>query len=320
MLKGCLKNSKEWTEEEKDLLKKIFNNSTYAEMSEKLNRSDSAIRHMANRMGLKKESHRPINPYKKYYYNQLFFNDIKTEEQAYWLGFIAADGNIYISKTTNSISIELAIRDIEHLKKFNKSINGNIEVQERIRPSHSLKSGRIIRETKTCLIRLYSNQMSSDLINLGIVPDKTHQHKDIPVFKNELLDIAFLRGYFDGNGSIHVNKKTKSLIMDITSPNKKYLEYWRLYLFENYNITSYIICEDQNKVDSTMPCFKLVFRGLTNTYNLGQLIYNNSNIYLSRKYNIYKRYLFEYNVKERIKNIPPGKYITSSIASLISND
>ena len=46
------------------------------------------------------------------------FETIDTEEKAYWLGFMYADG--YIGASRYSVGINLSLKDIDHLKKFCK--------------------------------------------------------------------------------------------------------------------------------------------------------------------------------------------------------
>ena len=61
----------------------------------------------------------------KYTYNENYFKIIDSEEKAYWLGFLYADGCItrfYRNEKLKSMSLELTLQsnDIEHLKKFLK--------------------------------------------------------------------------------------------------------------------------------------------------------------------------------------------------------
>lgn len=51
-----------------------------------------------------------------YKINENYFENIDNKNKAYWLGFIAADGNVY----GNKLSIELNSKDEGHLKIFRR--------------------------------------------------------------------------------------------------------------------------------------------------------------------------------------------------------
>lgn len=69
---------------------------------------------------IKKENIEIItNSTRKYIVDDVF-EKIDTEEKAYWLGFLFADG--YVGTNDNSVGLGLAIKDIEHVKKFKKFI------------------------------------------------------------------------------------------------------------------------------------------------------------------------------------------------------
>ena len=52
----------------------------------------------------------------KYYRNSNIFEKIDTEEKAYWLGFLYADG--YVDPERGEIILGLAEKDKEHINKF----------------------------------------------------------------------------------------------------------------------------------------------------------------------------------------------------------
>src|SRR5690606_24292057 len=62
----------------------------------------------------------------KYAQDNDFFKNIDTEEKAYWLGFLYADG--YITQN-NQLRINLSIEDENHLLKFYNSINSNRSIK-----------------------------------------------------------------------------------------------------------------------------------------------------------------------------------------------
>ena len=49
-------------------------------------------------------------------YNSTFFDIINTQEKAYWLGFLSADG--YLRKDGSTVQLTLAVKDSEHLQQL----------------------------------------------------------------------------------------------------------------------------------------------------------------------------------------------------------
>ena len=209
-------------------------------------------------------SHREANS--KYYFNEKFFNKIDTEEKAYWLGFLMADG--YISKSNNSYKIGLTLStcDYTHLEKLNKSLESNhpIKTYEPTKSSYSKNNySRII---------YYSKTMFDDLLKYNLVEHKTNilNHPDIKLLNNFTAD--FIRGYFDGNGSIaHTNtEKNNSYAFKLVS-TKNFLDF----------VNKYYKRKDYQEVMS------LEFGGNLKTQKILDLLYKNATIYLDRKYQRY---------------------------------
>ena len=115
-----------WSEFELNYIRNNYRETDNCELSKILNRTENAIHLQASRMGLKKY------PYHCDYH---YFDKIDTEEKAYWLGFLTADGWISKNEETNSaaVGVELQYGDINHLRKFNKSIGGNYQITDRWR-------------------------------------------------------------------------------------------------------------------------------------------------------------------------------------------
>ena len=270
-------NQKEWEEKEIEFLKENYIKMSREELANSLNRTKPSIQCKMRKLGLKKES--------VYFYDKNFFHKIDTEEKAYWLGFFYADGYvIYNQKSRNyEVSIELSSKDREHLKKFNKNINGNVKVED----SERMAFDKLFTMSS---IRLYSKEMATDLINNNVVQNKTHSDiypKILELEKN--LRRHFIRGFFDGDGCITIsNKKYGYIKMDFTSINKNILEDIRNYLFDEYDIKSSIHEEKIVGISKEIR-HRLCFYGKYNTLNFGNLIYDNSNIFLDRKYNLFKR-------------------------------
>jgi hypothetical protein len=114
-----------------------------------------------------------------------YFHTIDSDEKAYWLGFIAADGAVYSNGRQYSITLDLQPRDLHWLERFRDTIAPGAKITTHGSRSNSVSIG--------------SQEMVGDLMALGIGPRKSNtlEWPSIP----EALVIPFLLGYFDGDGS-----------------------------------------------------------------------------------------------------------------------
>lgn len=122
--------------------------------------------------------------------NDTFFNQIDSEEKAYLLGFILADGTI--GKKDNRIAVNNAIDDEEILLKIQELICPNMKITYRKNPN----------KKDTCIIRWSSAEMKEALACYNIKPNKTYDFDfKLPFGKiPEELQRHFIRGFFDGDG------------------------------------------------------------------------------------------------------------------------
>jgi intein/homing endonuclease len=124
------------------------------------------------------------------------FDSIDTEEKAYWLGFIYADG--CIGSSDNSLEISLKSSDSEHLEKFNSFIKG---------PSNKVKIGNVKCGDKICercRWAIHNFHIHEVLNSYGCVPAKSLilEFPNESIFKNKSLIRHFIRGYWDGDGCL----------------------------------------------------------------------------------------------------------------------
>ena len=259
-----------WTNDELTFLKENYMQMSKNEISEILNRSPSAIGLKASRMGLKKYP---------YYCNYHYFDIIDTEEKAYWLGFILADGNIYKSEKTNSgcINIELQYGDINHLRKFNKSLDGNYNIIDRWRSCSLSNSDKM---NHSCQIRIFSIIMYDSLEKFGLVGNKTYT-VSFPKIPEELYR-HLLRGYFDADGRFGLSNSRLWVSFITASKNL------------NDDIIKYIRSKDiciheysyLNEYGNIMYVPEITSND--NKMKFLDFIYKDASIYLDRKY---KKYL-----------------------------
>lgn len=133
----------------------------------------------------------------KYDINHSWLDKIDTPEKAYFIGLMFSDGCVY----KNCIVINLAICDINILKKINKYIaNENIILIRKIyKQNHQ----------DQCKFYFSSKKMYSRLKELGCVERKTFslELSDHCIQELRLYFKDFVRGYFDGDGCL-TNRKT----------------------------------------------------------------------------------------------------------------
>ncbi len=199
---------------------------------------------------------------KKYCYDEDFFEVIDTENKAYWLGFIAADG--YISKGAHNLEITLAIKDRDHLAKFINDIGGEEEM---------LKTTGTKARVFVCSVKLVK-----DLENIGIHNNKTFIFDSIPKIQKELVP-HFLRGYFDGDGSISTNglnrNGTKKWALNLIA-TEGFIEEWQSVL-EPLGI-SRVSIQRKDKMRVWNKC------GIHQITKILNYLYKDCSIYLERKF------------------------------------
>jgi hypothetical protein len=208
-------------------------------------------------------------------FNQFIFDDIDTEEKAYWLGFIFADGCI---RDSGEFEISLNAKDKGHLYKFNK-FAGHIKDNVKVSIAHC---GGV--EFERCRWQVKNSHLRDSLIAKGCIPRKSLVLKfpDIKIFKSEDLIKHFIRGYFDGDGSLSYHKYLKSV-----SPNlsiigtKEFLDE----ILKHLKITSPLILKDKRHKNNTFT----YQANKEDTIKIINFLYKDATIYLDRKF---KRYEF----------------------------
>lgn len=251
------------------------------ELLELVNLKKSA-REIANILGInytsvhKKLRKLGINLYN--YHNELkfdntVFDDIDTEEKAYWLGFLFADG--HISSTVNTVELALKGEDKEHLEKYNNFLRNKASVK-----TSKVKCKN--KEYTRCRCGVTNKHFHDTLVSLGCVPRKSLILKfpDASIFKNTSLIRHFIRGYFDGDGCICATKRGRMVLSVMGT--KEFLEELNLFL----PVRSFVYLKDKRRPN-------------TNTYTItfscskadcvAKYLYKDSTIYLNRKYNRFCR-------------------------------
>lgn len=124
---------------------------------------------------------------RKFDLNHRYFDVIDTEEKAYWLGFMTADG--YVTGT-NYVALALKKSDESHVEKLKTAIDATYDVK-------TYKAGEGFQCAR---LMVTSEEMVADLHKHGVTHQKSLTLK-YPAIPAE-LERHYIRGYFDGDGSI----------------------------------------------------------------------------------------------------------------------
>jgi hypothetical protein len=201
---------------------------------------------------------------RKYDINEHYFDKIDTQNKAYILGFIYADG--CLSKNKSEVIIKLHHKDENILNIF----------KYEMKSEHPIKRITSYKNHQSSF-RFSSKKIYKRLSDIGLTPAKTFTIKFPQIDKD--FTRHFIRGYFDGDGCLYKGGKNRKLnffnifsasfdfkegICDFLSQNK--IEY-KVYERDNgYSINI-------NKKESSSIFYTL--------------IYSDANIYLSRKHEKY---------------------------------
>lgn len=232
-----------------------------------------------------------------YYINHSYFKIIDTPNKAYVLGFIASDGTLYKrdEKHEGLIQIKLQESDEQILKDILVDMDSTYPVKH-------VKN----KDFNQVVISIISEDLYNQLIEIGIKPNKTWNLDLYDVLSHipKKYHIDFIRGYFDGDGSI--TKLTKNKIskvgINFSCPYSFGLDLQKV-LKDLYDIKSFIYID--NHREYTKKFCSLTINRTSNKYKFLKLMYYENCLCLKRKCNRAKQLInaIEMNVTNRSENI-----------------
>ena len=216
----------------------------------------------------------------KYIVDNTFFDVIDTEEKAYILGFICADG--HIDSKGYRITIALQDSDFKILENIRECMQSNHPIVRHIQCKNPYsKSSRLILEQ--CSLSINGKRLVEPLINMGIAGKKTYTlDENILSFIPDNLIRHFLRGYFDGDGNITWRKHYSSgfkYLVQVAGNRKFLLNSFQKYFPSNCNLYKY---------KTSKQCYVWKVANKQKVLEFLNYLYKGAKIYLDRKYKIYK--------------------------------
>lgn len=195
--------------------------------------------------------------------NADFFDVVDTQEKAYWLGFIIADGSV--SKREHTLNLTTT-KDGAHLEKFARIFDVPVKFKN-TNPSY--------------FVEIYSTRIVRAVIRLGVKPNKT-VNEDGCVFDHVPVNLRshFLRGVLDGDGCLRITKKGQLKI------------YWSGHIRVVGKIRSILVgCLGVHPVAFGFQgdfYSSVVWHGNRVVKRICDYIYQDANVFLSRKFLVYK--------------------------------
>lgn len=170
----------------------------------------------------------------KYNIDLTTFEKIDSNWKSYFLGWMYSNGNIYRGAGKNTISLCIADTDKYILEYFNNKIyNGKKPLN--YRPA-KIKKGTDYMCKPLSRFQIDSSKICDDLIKIGLTENKSLT-KTYPKLETR-LNSHFIRGYFEGNGCIKVNRVDPNRKIEIVSGSSVFLESLSKILCEEIGICS----------------------------------------------------------------------------------
>ena len=204
---------------------------------------------------------------RKHTLNQKFFSSW-SPEMAYVLGWIYSDGNI-----DNGDRIRIGTKDKYILQNIQGMMNS----------THKLA---INKRTGVYQLELTSTQMYKNLYKFGLHPNKS-KTINFPKVPEKYLR-HFVRGVFEGDGSVWINNKREYILCAFYSGSNKFLEGLNLALSKNTKLPTRNV---RHRVMELGTCDELRYAGYS-CYELFNYMYKDVPDYmvLKRKYEKFDNY------------------------------
>ena len=220
--------------------------------------------------------------------NETVFNEINDEKSAYFLGLIYADGNLSKDKIWNSwkLSICQSEKDLDIIYKFKSFLETNKKIYE-----------NVYKEKKYYLISVNSENICLNLIKYGVNENKS-LILTFPNFIDDNLMPHFIRGYFDGDGSVWEGKRKKMTVKKENRPGETrerivhnvkfnftgsntFIPYLQEYLIKHIGLSKTKLNYSKSK-EEHKHC-SMEYSGRKNMLKLYEYMYNSATIYGERK-------------------------------------
>lgn len=240
-------------EVQSNIVKEYKNNIAIEDIARNNKISTSKLKHILYMNGIEKRRKRTTS------LNTSFFKIIDTENKAYWLGFMMADG--YNDEKTGKIELALSEIDLVHLELFKETLNSGSKITEKI----------IQNKYKAFRLSLSSIEMSMDLASHGCIKNKSLKLEFPNTIPQELLH-HFIRGYFDGDGCMYISSSNIFSCCFSILGTEGFLNK----IVDNMNL-------HHNKKEKKGNVYSIRYGGRQQCLKIKDYLYKDATVYLKRK-------------------------------------
>lgn len=231
--------------------------------------SEWSAKHRLLQAGIKL---RRRGPKRTYTLREDFFEEVETESQAYWLGFLLADARVARTTRGNWICrLDLATIDRPHIVKLAKAVGSNAP----IKPGH---------DGASAFIDLCSAKFCKALVDLECGPQKTGLHGTPEIHVD--LQHHFYRGFSDGDGSLYYIPQLYAWRYD-TVGSPKFIREFQRWLINRAFVSRTKLIVPKNSPTS----LALRYTGGKNIERICRELYRDATIFLDRKFAAYRELL-----------------------------
>lgn len=269
--------------EEKSELFKMYETGKYSmrSLANYFPITESSIISLLRRNGYKAKSASELK--RKYPINEHFFDKINTEEKAYILGLLYADG--YNNTDRNSVSLVLKESDKEILEKITAIVQPTKPLLY-IDTSIKVKTKGFENSQNQWKFTINNKHISERLVDLGCGKAKTHNltfptEEQVP----KLLQRHFIRGYFDGDGSVSGDKQKQISFIGTIG----FLKPLQQILMSELGFSKTKL--DQRHTDRNDEIRNLRYGGLNQCIQFRDWLYEDTRIFMKRKKDVFDTYI-----------------------------
>lgn len=223
---------------------------------------------------------------KKYNVNDYYFDEINNEHKAYWFGLLCSDGYISNAQSRNgqkSVGISLSMSEYGLLEQYKQDIEFSGPVKVFKNQKTNFTEG-----TDYCRVLFASQHMANSLIAKGCIEHKslTMKFPSKDIMTDDLWR-HFVRGYFDGDGSLtyqSIPKEMKYKYSFTIAGTEEFLTELKIMLGKP-NVK---LIHDKRHLETNVWSLNLC--GNRQINRILDWMYEDSTVYMPRKYKKYQEF------------------------------